>query len=55
MKFINFFILLGVTGHVLAGGLSQCGPLLEKFTPLLQAIEYIVNFVVDKTESKNML
>ncbi|CAG9797368.1 unnamed protein product [Chironomus riparius] len=51
MKLITFFIILGVAGHALAGGLSQCGPLLQTFTPLMQAIEYIVDFVLDKTET----
>lgn len=52
MKLFIFVILLGVTGYVIAGGVSQCGPLVQTFAPFLQLVESIVDFVLDKTNGK---
>lgn len=55
MKFLTFFILLGVIGHTLAGGFSQCGPLVQPFTSLLQAVESLLDFVQDKVNSEKKI
>jgi hypothetical protein len=51
MKCFIIIVLLGLTGQALAGGTSQCGPLLQSFTPLLQAVESMVDFVQDRVNS----
>lgn len=52
MKILIFVILLGFTGHTFAGDVSKCGPLLQSFTPLIQIVEYMVDFVEDKINCK---
>jgi len=55
MKFLIFVVLLGAAGQVLAGGTSQCGPFVQPFTSLLQAVESILDFIQDKVNSEKKI
>jgi len=52
MKLLISLFLLGLSGSVIGGGVSNCGPIESKYLVLLQACEYMLDETLKFVNSK---